>query len=148
MNVLPFRSLTFSYLTSPDEIPVEEEDLQAAQTYRRKKMTTKLKFAKRSQRPIKKKIPKAVVYLDRIALSLRTSPEIALENVPSLILWAIYALLLSIYSLFGLPLVVVVALLFVVKIPIKAPNEFEELLSSVIPSQYLYPLRFERYRKI
>jgi hypothetical protein len=133
------RAITLSYLKPSDDMSAEMSDIKAADEYKQKL----LRF-KALRRKILLQKPKAtgiLGYLDELATMLRTSPELVLNNIPTVIMWAGFGLVIGIYYLLGLPLVALIAVLFVGKIPLVIPPDIEELLQGYIPESILYPLK-------
>jgi hypothetical protein len=68
--------------------------------------------------------------------------QLVRDNVPTVIFFGTLVSGATIYALIGLPIMLLLAVGFLVKIPEKAPKNFERLLRKVIPLGILYPNRF------
>jgi hypothetical protein len=68
-------------------------------------------------------------------------------NIPTIILWLCYSTVFFLGMWLGLPMILMVGGAFIVKIPEKAPKEFEYLLRSIFPLWLLYPTMKKRDEK-
>eukprot|EP01035_Chromulina_nebulosa_P019498 gene19498-25389_t len=131
------KTMTVSYLQPANGSSIETEEIKLA-------LEDKDRF-KSDNRPRSKSISIENVgvlqLVDQLKDYLRSSPEFILSNIPSVILWLLYLLFLIIYITIGLPIVALIVVVFLVKLPDRASNELEELLSSFIPQHILYPLK-------
>jgi hypothetical protein len=82
--------------------------------------------------------------LSEIALSFKTIPGWLRENMPTAIMWLCYVTTLIVLAVLGVPLLIIIVAVFLIKIPEKAPLGFELVLRSFIPSFILYPKRKKR----
>jgi hypothetical protein len=69
-------------------------------------------------------------------------PSWCYGNVPTAIMWGFYFTSLVILVLVGVPIVLVVIAAFLVKLPEKAPLQFELFLRGILPQSILYPKRY------
>eukprot|EP00595_Chromulina_sp_UTEXLB2642_P002565 CAMPEP_0196766826 /NCGR_PEP_ID=MMETSP1095-20130614/30908_1 /TAXON_ID=96789 ORGANISM="Chromulina nebulosa, Strain UTEXLB2642" /NCGR_SAMPLE_ID=MMETSP1095 /ASSEMBLY_ACC=CAM_ASM_000446 /LENGTH=430 /DNA_ID=CAMNT_0042131117 /DNA_START=1722 /DNA_END=3011 /DNA_ORIENTATION=- len=129
--------MTSSYLQPANGSSIEMEEIKLA-------LEDKDRF-KSDNRPRSKSIVVENVgvlqLVDQLKEFLRSSPEIILTNIPSVILWLLYLIFLIVYTTIGFPIVALLVVVFLVKLPDRASNELEELLSSIIPQHILYPLK-------
>lgn len=70
---------------------------------------------------------------------IQLSPALILDNIPLIIMWTTYALLLIALGVVGVPPLFLIIGVFVIKLPDKVPLWFELILRGIIPSFILYP---------
>jgi hypothetical protein len=79
------------------------------------------------------------ILIEDLAVGVHRALPWLSRNVPTVFLWVMYALVLLLTRLAGLPTVLFIGAAFVVKIPLKAPVAFEKALQKFIPEAILYP---------
>jgi hypothetical protein len=131
------KELTVAFFKSnSDGQTIEEANLE--QTKKLRKVAQK--EAKR-QAVLEARIAKGTVtvILEDVVSGFRNSLPWCSRNVPTLLLWVTYALVLFITRISGLPTVLLICAAFVIKIPSKAPVAFEKTLQKFVPEHILYP---------
>lgn len=74
---------------------------------------------------------------------LRALPQFVTNNVPTAIMWVGLMFGFVLLRLMGLPPVMLIGGALIMKIPDRAPREFEALLETFIPAAILYPTKHE-----
>jgi len=143
------EALTAAYFgrrdgTSLAHLELRAEALESAQAAAdASKAARYLSVLQSSQRLLTLRDVKA--WIRALATSARASPRWALENVPTLLFWLLMAGAGLVYYLLNLPLVLLLAAVFVAPLPAggRCPKSLERAMRRLLPLRVLYPTVFD-----